>query len=37
MTKNCKCQNCECTKCGNQDAAWDGPWFCDKDCVCCDA
>ena len=31
----CKCVNCECTKCGNQDAPWGGPWLCDETCTCC--
>ena len=32
----CECINCECDKCGKQDAPWEGPWNCDNACKCCD-
>ena len=32
----CKCINCECKKCGKQDAPWEDPWTCDPACECCD-
>ena len=31
----CNCVNCECKKCGKQDAPWEGPWSCDEACTCC--